>query len=140
MPKKTTLLEILKQIGERKNFKIVDNTICGKCSKCGECCSNFLPITQEELNSIQKYVIENNIKPQKQNLIMKQQLTCPYYDGKKCLVYETRPLICKAFYCNKMPNYEDAIELQKTERILVNMWAIAEEIEKERKRFNKNVL
>ena len=136
---KVTLLEILQQIGERKNFKITDNTICGKCSKCGECCSNFLPVTQNEVDIIEEYVIKNNIKPQKQNLIMKQQLTCPYYDGKKCLIYEVRPLICKAFYCNKMPDYEEAKELQKEKRIPVNMWGIADEIEKERKKYRRKI-
>lgn len=138
MPHKVTLLELLQEIGERKNFKIIDNTICGKCSRCGECCSNFLPISQNELDIIQEYVIKNNIKPCKQNLIMKQQLTCPYYDGKKCLIYEVRPLICKVFYCNKMPDYQETKELQKDKRIPVNMWKIAEEIEKERKRINES--
>lgn len=131
MPRKTNLLEIIKEMVEG-NVKIIDNTICGKCSKCGECCSNFLPICQEELNIIQKYVIDNNIKPQTQIMVMQNRLACPYYDGKKCLIYEVRPLICREFYCNRKMDMEVASKFQEKEYIPVNMWAIAKEIEKQR--------
>ena len=119
------------------NVKIVNNTICGKCSKCGECCSSFLPICQDELNIIQKYIIDNNIKPQTQLLVMQNRLACPYYDGKKCLIYEVRPLICKEFYCNKKMDMEMASKFQGKKYIPVDMWAIAREIEKQRKEINK---
>ena len=92
MLKETTITEIIKNIAEG-NVKITDNSICGNCSKCGECCTNFLPVTQKEIDEIQKYVIKNNIRPQKQMLIMQNRLSCPYYDGKKCLIYKARPLI-----------------------------------------------
>src|SRR5690625_2399699 len=107
MLKKTNIAEIYKTIAEG-NVEITDNTICGKCSKCGECCSCFLPICQEELDIIQEYVIKNNIKPQTQMLVMQNRLCCPYYNGKKCLIYEVRPLICKEFYCNKKMDIETA--------------------------------
>ena len=115
--------------------KVTDNSICGHCSKCGECCTCFLPITQEELNQIQFYVLRNNIKPQKQMLIMQNRLTCPYYDSKKCLIYEVRPIICKEFYCYKKPSLESLqrygqnLDKYKT----VNMWDFAEFVEKQRK-------
>lgn len=126
---KTNLQEILRNQVEG-NVKITDNSICGKCSKCGECCTNFLPISQTEADTIQKYVIENKIRPQKQMLVMENRLTCPYYDGKKCLIYKVRPLICKAFYCNKKPNATMANELIKEERVSIDMWKIANEIDK----------
>lgn len=131
MLKQTTIGEIYKNIVEG-NIEIIDNTICGKCSKCGECCSNFLPICQEELNIIQKYVIKNNIKPQTQMLVMQNRLCCPYYDGKKCLIYEVRPLICKEFYCNKKMDMETAKKFKDKEYVPVNMWEIAKEIEKQK--------
>ena len=37
-----------------------------------------------------------------------------------------------------MPDYQETKELQKDKRIPVNMWKIAEEIEKERKRINES--
>lgn len=133
MLKETTITEIIRNIVEG-NVKIADNLICGNCSKCGECCTNFLPVTQKEINEIQKYVIENKIRPQTQILVMQNRLSCPYYDGKKCLVYEVRPLICKEFYCYKKVNIESGKKLTAEKRITVNMWAIAEEIDKYFKR------
>lgn len=132
MLKKTNIGEIYKNIVEG-NVEITDNTICGKCSKCGECCSCFLPICQEELDIIQEYVIKNNIKPQTQMLVMQNRLCCPYYNGKKCLIYEVRPLICKEFYCNKKMDIETAKKFKDKEYISVNMWEIAKEIERQRK-------
>lgn len=136
MPREKKFLEIIKELAEG-NVEIVNNTICGKCSKCGECCSPFLPICQDELNIIQKYIIDNNIKPQTQLLVMQNRLACPYYDGKKCLIYEVRPLICKEFYCNKKMDMEMASKFQGKKYIPVDMWTIAREIEKQRKEINK---
>lgn len=133
MLKETTITEIIRNIVEG-NVKIADNSICGNCSKCGECCTNFLPVTQKEINEIQKYVIENKIRPQTQILVMQNRLSCPYYDEKKCLIYEVRPLICKEFYCYKKVNIESGKKLTAEKRITVNMWAIAEEIDKYFKR------
>lgn len=129
MLKETTITEIIRNIAEG-NVKITDNSICGNCSKCGECCTNFLPVTQKEIYEIQKYVIKNNIRPQKQMLIMQNRLSCPYYDGKKCLIYKARPLICKEFYCYKKISIESAKKMVAEKRIMVNMWGIAEEIDK----------
>lgn len=126
---KTNVIEILKNIAEG-NIEITDNSICGNCSKCGECCTNFLPVSQKEVEKIQKYVIEHKIRPQKQMLVMQNRLSCPYYDGKKCLVYEVRPLICKEFYCYKKPSIETAKKIIQEKRITVDMWRIAEEIDK----------
>ncbi len=129
MLKETTIIEIIKNIAEG-NVKITDNSVCGNCSCCGECCTNFLPVTEKEIDEIQRYVIENNIRPQKQMLIMQNRLSCPYYNGKKCLVYEARPLICKKFYCYKKVDMESARKLTAEKRTTVNMWAIAEEIDR----------
>ena len=126
---KTTIEEILKTVLSG-TAKITDNSICGQCSKCGECCTNLLPVSQKEVDIIQRYVITNKIRPQAQMLVMQNRLTCPYYDGKKCLIYEVRPLICKEFYCYKKPNVEMAKKFEKDKYITVNMWAIAKEIDK----------
>lgn len=127
---KSSLKEIIEHI-VKDDIKITDNSCCGCCSKCGECCTNFLPITQKEIEIIQDYVIANKIRPQKQMLVMQNRLTCPYYDGKKCLIYEVRPLICKEFYCYKKPTAELGNKFIKEEYVTVNMWAVAENIDKE---------
>ena len=115
--------------------KLQDNSCCGYCSKCGECCTNFLPVTQKEIEIIQEYVIANKIRPQMQMLVMQNRLTCPYYDGKKCLIYEVRPLICKEFYCYKKPSVEMANKFEKDTYIPVDMWKIAKDIERIRSKF-----
>ena len=138
MPKKVTYENMLKEFMQ-KDYKPIDNSICGKCSCCGECCSNILPINQEEANIIKNYVIENNIKPQKQMIIMQNRLCCPYYDGKKCLIYEVRPLICKLFYCYKKPSIEEGIEFVKGNYIAIDMWSMADDIEKMRKKIKGEV-
>lgn len=135
---KATLQEIYEKILSN-NVQIVDNTICGECSKCGECCTNFLPVSQKEVFSISNYVIKNGIKPQKHILVMQNRLSCPYYDGKKCLIYKARPLICREYFCNKEPNIETAKKFSKEEYITVNMWNFAEEIEKIRRNTNRKV-
>lgn len=129
MPVKTTMKEIIDSM-IKQDVKIIDNSVCGKCSKCGECCSNFLPVSQSEVNAIQKYVIEHKIRPQKQMLVMQNRLSCPYYDGKKCLIYEVRPLICREFYCYKKPDGEMGKKFMEEEHFPVDMWGIANEIDK----------
>lgn len=131
MAKQTTIGELIKAI-VTQNVGIQDCSINGKCSKCGECCTNLLPITQDELYTIAEYVINNNIKPQKQVLVMQNKLTCPYYDGKKCLIYAIRPLICKEFYCYKKPSIEFAKKIKEKEYVPVDMWSLAKDIEKMR--------
>lgn len=133
---KTTLKEILKTTLEG-NIQITDNSVCGQCSKCGECCSNILPVSQEEVNKIQKYVIKNNVKPQTQMVVMQNRLACPYYDGKKCLIYEVRPLICKEFYCYKKPNIKMAAKFSKEKHVTVDMWSVAKNIENIRKNYRR---
>lgn len=129
MPRKTNLTEIIEDAISGK-IKITNNAICGKCSKCGECCTPFLPITQKELDTIQEYVIKNKIRPQTQILVMQNRLSCPYHNGKKCLIYEVRPLICKEFYCYKNPDIKTAQKFANDEYVPVDMWAIAKEIYK----------
>lgn len=136
MPIKKNLMQIYEELVSNVNL-IVDNTVGGKCSKCGECCSNFLPISQEELDIIQRYVIKNNIKPQTEVLVMENRLSCPYWNHK-CLIYEVRPLICKEFYCNKKIDSEMFEKFKGKKLIPVNMWAVAREIEKQRKEINEN--
>ena len=129
MSKKISIFELVNEIALGK-AKPVDNSVCGKCSRCGECCTSFLPITQKELDTIQEYVIKNKIRPQAHMLVMQNRLTCPYHDGKKCLIYEVRPLICKEFYCYKKPDIETVKKFEKGNYVPVDMWAIAKEIDK----------
>lgn len=85
---------------------IYDFTVDGKCSDCGNCCSDFLPISEKEIKAIRRYIRQNNIKEQK-HIVPTAQVsmdwTCPFRDNtnKRCVIYPVRPAICRDFKCDK---------------------------------------
>ena len=88
------------------SVEVVDNTMFGRCSNCGECCSNFIPMTKDEIASIHKYM---NVHPEiteQRHPDAEFDMTCPFRDNehKKCLIYEVRPQVCRTFICNKPLN------------------------------------
>ena len=87
-----------------------DFTENGKCSQCGACCSNILPMTDKEIETIRRYIKRHGIKEQKHFLPLANpaiDLTCPFLDStkktEKCTIYEARPAICRCFKCDE-PN------------------------------------
>ena len=77
----------------------------GKCSGCGCCCSNLLPMSQKEVDVIHRYLKKRNVKECKHLLPVAKQaldMTCPFRDNDKkiCTIYEVRPEICKQFICD----------------------------------------
>lgn len=79
----------------------------GKCSQCGECCSDLLPLSTDEIKRIKAYMKAHTVKMHHRNFpIMQNQfvdLTCPFRNDaeKKCEIYEVRPMICRCFICSK---------------------------------------
>ena len=78
----------------------------GACSNCGQCCSNFLPISQKEADAIARYMKKNGIKehinrPPTTHPTM--DWTCPFRNeaDRKCDIYPVRPAICRDFKCDK---------------------------------------
>lgn len=98
---------------------IVDFTKDGKCSNCGECCSNILPMSHKDIKRIKAYIKQHNIKEQRHNALAGIDMTCPFRDeaNRKCLIYEIRPAICGQFMCNH--TLED---IQKTKIDLHEMY------------------
>lgn len=87
-------------------------TVDGKCSNCGECCSNLLPISSFEIDRIKRYMKKHNIPEQRKMAPVSGptlDLTCPFRSEKerKCLIYEVRPEICRVFKCDQ--NREEVI-------------------------------
>lgn len=82
--------------------RIIDFTDGGKCSNCGQCCSDFLPLSSEEVKRLKKYIKEHGIQEQRHNFLNGVDVTCPFRDeaNRKCTVYEVRPAICRQFMCN----------------------------------------
>lgn len=86
-----------------------DCTVNGKCSGCGDCCSNRLPLSQKEINQIKIYIKKHNIVEQKHGIFVLSRatidMTCPFMDSTakdhKCTIYPVRPQICREYMCNK---------------------------------------
>lgn len=75
----------------------------GKCSNCGKCCSNCLPLSDDEVRKIHRYIQQNHIREQRHNAAAGVDMTCPFRDEahKRCLIYPVRPEICRKFICNQ---------------------------------------
>ena len=83
-----------------------DHCVDGKCSGCGECCADLLPVTPEEIRKIKAYVEKHHIKERKGAPFFDRNavdLTCPLRNNeeRRCEVYPVRPLICREFICSK---------------------------------------
>lgn len=98
---------------------VKDFTKDGKCSNCGQCCSNCLPLSEAEIKRIHAYIKKHKIKEQRHNALMAVDMTCPFRDerNKKCLIYEIRPVICREFMCNH--SHEDIMRA-KLDAHLIN--------------------
>ena len=98
----------------------------GKCSGCGNYCSNLLPMSQKEVKIIHKYVKKHSIKecvhmpPTKEPVF---DMTCPFRDNTKgiCTIYEVRPEICKQFICDSEKRVKHNRELLKQTRDIIEV-------------------
>lgn len=96
-------------VGDVLNSSPTDLTRKGKCTGCGECCSNILPLSDAEIKRIKEYVKLNNVKEQSHFIIgmatkPKMDLSCPFMKAsgdKRCVIYDIRPAICRDYVCNK---------------------------------------
>lgn len=81
---------------------LTDNCINGECSRCGECCTPFIPITNKEYKKIKEYIEENNIECENQIDGNNVYVRCCFYNRKerKCNIYKVRPEVCRRFRCN----------------------------------------
>lgn len=108
----------MEQVQRDMEHGVYDFTDNGKCTGCGQCCSNVLPMTDIEIQRISKYIKRYNIKECKHFVPTKEpalDMSCPFLDTSKnkdkCKIYEVRPQICRDFICNpqkrKSPNLDD---------------------------------
>lgn len=99
-------MNFIAQTIEEMKKGVYDFTVDRKCSNCGSCCSNFLPMSREEAKRIKRYISQNGIKevirrPPTVNPVF--DFKCPFRDDDKkiCTIYEVRPAICRDFQCDK---------------------------------------
>ena len=111
--------------------QVTDFTNNGVCSQCGNCCSNLLSLTKNEIERIQKYVKKHRIKPHVINAPLQNptiDMTCPFLNMEKsserCNIYPVRPYICRRFNCSEPNGISYTVEdiaYAKQERITVDM-------------------
>lgn len=91
----------------------MDLTKNGKCSRCGQCCSNFIPLTPSEAKNLRELIkedIEVQIKTDDKGRVY---MLCPFLlmspdsDETRCSIYENRPSICRIYQCNKTQKVKD---------------------------------
>ena len=100
-----SVISFLEMVKRDMEDNIYNFTKDGKCSSCGGCCSNLLPMSDKEISIIKKYIEKHHIKECKHIIPTKEltfDMTCPFRDNdnKICTVYEVRPQICKSFLCD----------------------------------------
>lgn len=96
----------LEQMIKDMESGVHDFTVDGKCSNCGSCCSNLLPMSAKEIKVIKRYIKKKGIKEQVRRwpaAATPADFTCPFRSDaeRKCLIYEVRPAICRDFQCDK---------------------------------------
>jgi Fe-S-cluster containining protein len=92
----------------QQSQEVIDFTVNGECSGCGGCCSNRIPLSDDELRSLRRLVKKKKLKPishVKRNIFDKGpiiDMMCPFLDENfRCTIYEFRPKMCEVFKCNK---------------------------------------
>ncbi len=114
-------------------YDLTDN---GKCTQCGGCCSNTLPMTDEEISIIRKYIKQHHIKEHRHFLPLAEpaiDMTCPFLNDnkktEKCDIYEVRPRICRDFIC--CPSGRKPLDMRYT--LKANVVDVRETFFRERK-------
>jgi Fe-S-cluster containining protein len=73
-----------------------------ECNKCGNCCSNFLPLSEKEIRTMKKLSKKENKHP----LLKDWYNRCPFLNNdNKCDIYKDRPAICQYYNCYNFNNH-----------------------------------
>lgn len=105
------MIGTLQQAFDDMEHGVYDFTEDGKCSTCGACCANYLPLSSSEIKEIKRYIKKHHIKEQKHfapTMNPTLDFTCPFLDDSKekdkCTIYSVRPKICSVFQCDQPPS------------------------------------
>lgn len=102
------MVSTLEQVRKDMEHGVYNKTDNGKCTQCGACCSNLLPMTDKEITVIRNYIKKHHIKECNHSIPLAEpalDMTCPFLDtskrAEKCTIYSVRPAICKCFLCSE---------------------------------------
>lgn len=119
MPTATNISTFGELLNNNEFGTVHNYCVNGKCSGCGACCSNTLPISDDEVLRIKRYMKLHHITEQTRHFNVLANpvaidLTCPFMKNdktcEKCTIYEVRPAICRKFICNDPPKIGDIEE------------------------------
>lgn len=102
---------------------VKDSTVDGKCSNCGECCTEFVPLTKSEYKNIKEYLKRHPEITNEQHITPEGlHVLCPFRDreNKRCKIYEVRPFVCRRFICNLPMNQLEKNKLFGLQRAYYN--------------------
>ena len=125
MPSAISFLESVQRGMEDNIFNFTKD---GKCSGCGNCCSNLLPMNQKEVDTIHRYIKKHDIKECKHLLPLATvafDMTCPFLDTdkskEKCRIYSVRPEICRRFICDNEQRAKHNRTLLRQSRSIIDV-------------------
>jgi Fe-S-cluster containining protein len=94
----------MEDLKSRDLINVTNHCCNGVCSNCGECCTDIIPLTKNEVKNIRAYIKKHNIKERVYMDDTTFDFRCPFYikdSDKHCAIYPVRPLICQKFKCNQ---------------------------------------
>ena len=102
-----------------------------KCLQCGVCCKLFyINLTEEEYRSgkyktqFDEFEFVEDFEEAEMcaaNIIaQKEDGSCIYLEGGKCSIHDTRPLVCRKFFCEDS-NFESMNKKIKDYKISIGM-------------------
>ena len=97
---KTSTLEQARKDFEHGVYNMTDN---GKCTGCGNCCSNILPMTDKEIEVIRRYIKKNHIKERKQCIEEMAEL------AQAINKFWRKQLKCGLFTVEEIRNYGEGV-------------------------------
>ena len=120
------VISLLEAVERDMEDNIYDFTKDGKCSGCGNCCTNLLPMSKKEVAAIHKYIKKHGIKECRHLLPVAKpaiDMTCPFRNNDKriCAIYEVRPEICRQFICDNEKRAKNNRKLLRQTRSMVDV-------------------
>ena len=89
-----------------------DFTNNGVCSRCGQCCSNFIPLTAEEVQRLREICKRPDTMVQIKTIPDgRVMMLCPFLimhpesNFTECSIYEERPSVCRIFKCDEKKKF-----------------------------------
>ena len=89
----------------------------GKCTRCGACCGDLLPIGDNDILRIRNYLKLHPVQECRHlapTSSPTEDDTCPFRDNDRriCTIYAARPEICRDYICS-LPASGKGLDIEK---------------------------